>query len=590
MENQLSPLNQAQLSALASLSSNLERDQLLWLNGYFQGLFVKHNQQVAVLLMVPAEKKLKILYGTHTGRSERIASQLADAVSGRGVDVQIVALDNYNVRQLASETNIVCIVSTHGEGEPPAMAEDFHAFITGKRAPLLPNLKYAVVALGDKSYRLFCKTGLDIDQAFSNAGAQAILPVLPLDVDYEEEASQWVSRFAEVFVAGRPGTEIVVKANPVTEKAVAYSAKNPFHATVLDKVKITGRDSDKEVYHLELSLEGSGITYEPGDAVGILANNPPELVESILHELNLSGTEKVLIRNTEYALREALTDRLEITVLNREFVQNYQKLSRSEKLLQIVQDEKLLEDFLFGRDVLDLVQEFPHQPDAQTLAGLLRVIPARLYSISSSQAVVGNEVHITVAAVRFTRKGRSRAGACSSYLADRIQINSTVPVYIEKNPSFKLPENKETPIILIGAGTGIAPYRAFLQQREAENLKGKTWLFFGERRFRSDFLYQVEWQKLLKDGVLEKLDVAFSRDHEEKIYVQHLLAEKSREVFKWLSGGAHIYLCGDMKNMARDVQSGLLRIIEREGGMSAEKAGEFLKKLRKERRFQLDVY
>lgn len=592
MTNLLSPLNEAQLSALATLSSNLDRDQALWLSGYFQGLLANGVAPIAAAT-VPATagptKLLKILYGTHTGRSKLIADQLAETLAARGVETQTVALDNYKSRQLSSETNLVCIVSTHGEGEPPAMAEDFHAFITGKRAPSLPNLRYAVVALGDKSYRLFCKTGLDIDQAFAKAGAQEILPVLTLDVDYEDEATQWVNRFAEVFAASKVETGAVTSAKPA-EKSVQYSYKNPFQATVLDKVKITGRDSDKEVYHLELSLEGSGIAYEPGDAVGILANNPPQLVDAILTELNFSGDETVLIKNTEYALREALSNRLEVTVLNREVIQNYQKLASSTELLKIVQDEKLLEDFLFGHDVLDLLQEYPAKFDAQTLAGLLRIFPARLYSISSSQSVVGDEVHVTVAIVRYAKKGRSRAGACSSFLADRIEIDSTVPVYIEKNPSFKLPEDNDTPIILIGAGTGVAPYRAFLQHREAENLKGKTWMFFGERRFKSDFLYQVEWQKLLKDGVLEKLDVAFSRDQKEKIYVQHRLAERSREIFEWISGGAHIYLCGDRKNMAKDVQSGLLQIIEQEGGMSPEKAGEFLKKLKKERKFQLDVY
>ncbi len=341
MANLLSPLNEAQLTALTSLSSNLDREQLLWLSGYFQGLLAKSVNSVATEpIQVAANQHLKILYGTHTGRSKLIADQLSDVLSVRGVEVQTVALDDYKTRQLTSETNLVCIVSTHGEGEPPAMAEDFHAFITGKRSPKLPDLNYAVVALGDKSYRLFCKTGLDIDQAFSKAGAKAILPVLTLDVDYEDEANAWVGRFADIFANNQQSSGLKTEPKAVAEKAVRYSHKNPFHATVLDKVKITGRDSDKEVYHLELSLEGSGITYEPGDSVGILANNPPELVEAILKELKLSGNETVSIKDNQFEVREALFNQFEITVLNREVIQNYQKLSGNIDLLRIIENEE----------------------------------------------------------------------------------------------------------------------------------------------------------------------------------------------------------------------------------------------------------
>lgn len=591
MGNLLSPLNEAQLTALGSLSSNLDRDQLLWLSGYFQGLLAKSAQPVqSELVQVASKKQLKILYGTHTGKSKLIAGQLSDLLSVWGIEVQTVALDEYKPKQITSETNLVCIVSTHGEGEPPAMAEDFHSFITGKRSPKLPDLNYAVVALGDKSYRLFCKTGLDIDQAFSRAGAHAILPVLTLDVDYEDEVTRWINQFSDIFAKNE-----ISSVQPVTtvihpQKKALYSRNNPFWATVLEKVRITGRGSDKEVYHIELSLEDSGITYDPGDSVGILANNPPELVGAILDELKLTGNETVTIKENELPLREALINQLEITVLNREVIQNYQRISGDKLLLPIIENEELLEEYLYGHDVLDLLQEFPFQVKAQDLADLLRIFPARLYSISSSQSAVGDEVHITVSTVRYFRNGRKRTGACSSYLADRIEVDSTVSVFIEKNPSFKLPADKETPLILIGAGTGIAPYRSFLQHRESNEQKGKAWLFFGERRFHSDFLYQLEWQKFLKEGFLEKLDVAFSRDQDQKVYVQNRLAERSKEVFEWLNKGANIYLCGDMKKMARDVQTTLLQIIETEGGMSSEKALDFLKKLKKEKRFQVDIY
>ena len=590
MSIQLSPLNEQQLSALTSLTGGLNREQLLWINGYFQGLLASSgsNQPVAIS-QAKSSKQLKILYGTHTGRSKTIAGQLAAKLAGRGVEAVSVALDEYKTRQLTAETNVVFIVSTHGEGEPPAMAEDFHGFITGKRAPQLPNLNYSVVALGDKSYKLFCKTGIDIDQALAKSGAKIILPILTLDVDFDEEIERWITDFTDVF-ADIPATSVHSSVSANTLNGETYSRKNPFHATVIDKVKITGRDSDKEVYHVELSLDGSGIAYEPGDSVGILANNPPELVDAILKHSGFDGTESVTIKEGTFSLNEALSEHLEITVINRDVIQKYQEKAGNSELQKIIEDEKLFDQFLYGHDVLDLLEEFPFALSAQDLSDVLRAFPARLYSISSSQAAVGDEVHITVATVRYFHKGRSRGGACSTYLADRIEVDSQVSVFIEKNPAFKLPENEDTPVILIGAGTGVAPYRSFLQHREANNQKGKTWLFFGERRFHSDFLYQVEWQKLLKDGYLEKIDVAFSRDQEEKVYVQNRLIEKQKEVFEWLEKGANIYLCGDMKQMARDVQKTLLQIFETEGGMSEYKAQEYLKTLKKEKRFQTDVY
>ncbi len=590
MSIQLSLLNEQQLSALTSLTGGLNREQLLWINGYFQGLLASSgSNQPATLSQPKSSKQLKILYGTHTGRSKAIAGQLAAKLAGRGVEAVSVALDDYKTRQLTSETNVVFIVSTHGEGEPPAMAEDFHGFITGKRAPQLPNLNYSVVALGDKSYKLFCKTGIDIDQALAKLGAKSILPILTLDVDFDEEVDRWITDFTDVF-ADIPAVSVPANVSGNTLNSETYSRRNPFHATVIDKVKITGRDSDKEVYHVELSLDGSGIAYEPGDSVGILANNPPELVDAILKHSGFGGTELVTIKEGTFSLKDALSEHLEITVINRDVIQKYQEKAGNDKLQEIIKNEERLDQYLYGHDILDLLEEFPFALSAQDLADLLRSFPARLYSISSSQDAVGDEVHITVATVRYSNKGRSRGGACSTYLADRIEVDSQVSVFIEKNPAFKLPENEETPVILIGAGTGVAPYRSFLQHREANNQKGKTWLFFGERRFHSDFLYQVEWQKLLKDGYLEKIDVAFSRDQEEKVYVQNRLIENQKEVFEWLKEGANIYLCGDMKQMARDVQKTLLQIFETEGGMSEEKALEYLKTLKKEKRFQTDVY
>lgn len=591
MSLQINLFNEQQTNALKVLSEGLTREQLLWVNGYFQGLLSAGNLPVAAIAPVASEssQKLTIIYGTHTGRSKTIADKFAVRLKSSGVNIQTVGMDDYKVRQLPQEKNLVVIVSTHGEGEPPAMAEDFYSFVTGKRAPKLPETNYAVVALGDKSYKQYCKTGVDIDEALTRLGAKSIVPLLKLDVDFEDDVNRWIEDFAKALGGIQPVSNVPATSE-TNSQTKEYSRKNPFQATVIDKVKITGRGSDKEVYHLELSLEGSGIQYEPGDSVGILANNPPALVKSILQQAGFTGDEQVPIKDGTFSIQEALSNYLEITVLNREVIQKYQEKTANSVLLDILQNDEKLDQYLYGHDLLDLLQEFPHSFGAQDLADLLRSFPPRLYSISSSQNAVGEEVHITVATVRYHHRNRHREGACSTYLADRIDVDSKVSVFIEKNPAFKLPEKAETPVILIGAGTGVAPFRAFLQHREAGDLKGKTWLFFGERRFHSDFLYQAEWQKLLKDGYLGRIDVAFSRDQAEKIYVQNRLVERQKEVYEWLEKGANIYLCGDMKQMARDVQKTLVRIFETEGGMTPEKAEDYLRQLKKQKRFQLDVY
>ena len=423
MSIQLSPLNEQQLSALTSLTAGLNREQLLWINGYFQGWLASSGaiQPVVNEAQPKSSKQLKILYGTHTGRSKTIAGQLAVKLADRGVEAVSVALDDYKTRQLTTETNVVFIVSTHGEGEPPAMAEDFHGFITGKRAPHLPNLSYSVVALGDKSYKLFCKTGIDIDQALAKSGAKSILPILTLDVDFDEDVDRWIADFTDIFAEILATTTQSNVLNSISNSET-YTRKNPFLATVIDKVKITGRNSDKEVNHVELSLEGSGITYEPGDSVGILANNPPELVEAILKHSGFDGTESVTIKEGGFSLKEALSNHLEITVINRDVIQKYQAKAVNSELQKIIEDERLLDQFLYGHDVLDLLEEFPFTFSAQDLADVLRAFPARLYSISSSQAAVGDEVHITVATVRYSNKGRTRGGACSTYLADVLKL------------------------------------------------------------------------------------------------------------------------------------------------------------------------
>lgn len=595
MSIKFSPLTEVQLKALQQLTAGIQQEQITWLNGYFQGLAgsvatgsateVRPEEQPAEAGALP----LTILYGTHTGRSEALAKALSQKAAERNIKSVIKPMDDYKTKQLKDEKNLLVIVSTHGEGEPPEMAEDFYFFLTGKRVPKLDGLNYSVLALGDKSYKLFCQTGVDMDLSLSKAGAKPLLPIVKCDVDYEDDAEKWGEAVLAELAKQQPNASSAPVRTAAKSEVASYSKKNPFAATVLDKVQITGRDSDKEVYHLELSLEGSGITYEPGDALGVITQNPPQLVDDIIATLGVIDQEVVETRIGKLPFNEALKHHYEVTLLTRDVIEKYAEKTAIEAVKAILEDDKKLDDYLYGHDVLDLLHEFPFKLTATEFLELLRPLPPRLYSISSSQEAVEDEVHITVSRVRYENKGRKRYGACSTFLADRLQIDDEVLIYIDKNPNFRLPQNG-TPIIMVGAGTGIAPYRAFLQQRESAELKGKSWLFFGERHFASDFLYQLEWQKYLQKGFLEKIDLAFSRDQKEKVYVQHKLLEQQKELFEWINNGAIFYLCGDMKYMARDVQAALLEIIQTQGGMTEEQAKAYFKKLKKEKRFMADVY
>lgn len=592
------PLNDEQLKALEQLTHNLEEEQAIWLNGYIQGLTGKATPVPLQAYTAETETTsgvteeilpLTVLYGTHTGRSKLLAEDISQKADAKNIDCQIFPMDDYKTKTLKYEKNLLVIVSTHGEGEPPEMAEDFHAFMTGKRAPKLQGLNYSVLALGDKSYKHFCQTGIDLDQALKKTGATELTPIVTCDVDFEDDAARWMENALEELSKHQSTPANSNQPGVSRYQKTVYSRKNPFEATVLEKVRVTGRESDKEVYHMELSLEDSGIVYEPGDALGVIARNPDPLVDNILATLNDDGSEVIETHAGKVPIKEALKHHYETTILTRDIISKYSAKTGDKKVKAILEDDQKLEEYLYGHDVLDLLQEFPTKLTPIEFLELLRPLPPRLYSICSSQASVENEVHITVSRVQYENKGRWRVGACSAFLADQLDVDDKALIYIEKNHNFRLPANGD-PIIMVGAGTGIAPYRAFLQQRESENKKGKSWLFFGDRRFSSDFLYQVEWQKHLDKGHLEKIDLAFSRDQESKIYVQHKLKDQRKKLFKWLEQGAYFYLCGDMKYMAKDVQATLLEIIEKEGGMTNKKAKEYFKKLKKEKRFQADVY
>lgn len=596
------PLTGKQLAALSEMVKEITPEQIIWLSGFLEGKLSglprsAGSPSVAVVGELTAtHANLAILYGTETGNSKELAEMLAEKAAFKNISARVFSMYDYNYKKLNEEENVAIIVSTHGEGEPPDMAEDFHKYLTGERAPKLDNLNYSVLALGDKSYKYFCKTGEDIDLACKDLGAFRIAPLVKCDVDYENSADIWMNNFllnlapavpVETPVVGEINQNILF--NPTDAGITEFSKKNPYQATVLEKVKITGQGSNKEVYHLELSIEGSGMIYEPGDSVGIFTKNPDVLVEQIIKKTGFDPLQIVDLNNEEHPIEDALKHHLEITILSYDTLQKYYERTKNTDLQKLLNDDKKLDDYLYGHDLLDVLEDFPFEWHAGKLVEILRQLPARLYSISSSMALVGEELHATVSVVRYERKNRLRLGACSTHLIDNIEIEDQVPIYIDKNPGFKLPANGSK-MIMVGAGTGVAPYRAFLQHRESLDLKEGTWLFFGDRNLQSDFLYQTEWQKLLEAKYLEKIDLAFSRDQKEKIYVQHKLLENQREVFDWLENGAYFYLCGNMKYMAKDVNKTLLEIIRSQGGMSDEKAKDYVKKLKREKRFQTDVY
>ncbi len=502
-------------------------------------------------------------------------------------------MSDFKPNNLKKVKNLLIVVSTHGEGDPPDNALTFHEFIHGKRAPKLEDFRYSVLALGDSSYEFFCQTGKDFDKRLEELGGTRITPRVDCDLDFEEPAAVW----AEAVLAGLSEGESSSpspSAASVSASAPAesvYSRSNPFRAEVLENINLNGRGSNKETRHLEISLEGSGLTYQPGDSLGVYPENDPELVDLLLAEMNWDPEEAVRVKEETVTLKEALSSHFEITVLTKPLVEKAAKLSGNEELHQLALDSSRLKSYIDGRDLIDLVRDFkPWSSSAQEFVSILRKIPARLYSISSSFEANPEEVHLTIGAVRYDAHGRERKGVCSILCAERLQPGGTLPVFIQHNENFKMPENPETPIIMVGPGTGIAPFRSFMQEREENGAEGKSWLFFGDQHFVTDFLYQTEWQKWLKDGVLSKLDVAFSRDDEEKVYVQHRMQENSRELFQWLEQGAAVYICGDEKNMAHDVHNTLIDIIEKEGGMSREQAAEYLADMQKNKRYQRDVY
>ncbi len=591
---------------LRDLRESLSTEQLLWASGYMAGLAAVGqpvaNSAVQAVAEPAAEaspaQTLTIWYGTETGNSRGVAQRLADSARERGWKVDLAGLDEVQPRRIGKTGVLVLVVATHGEGDPPETAEAFCKFIQSDRAPALNDLNYAVFALGDSSYPDFCQTGRELDERLAGLGATRLLDRVDCDVDFETQEDPWREQVIETLAplveprAGEPRLQVVGNqtASAASASVNRHDRRNPFAAELLEVSPLTVAPSHKQVAHVELSLEGSGLAWQPGDSLGLWPENDPRLVENIIKLTGANGDDEIGRDGQRLALGQWLTRHAELTQVVRPFVEAWAGLTESRQLTDLLGDRDAFQAWSHQRQVIDIITEFPARLDAQALAGSLRRIAPRLYSIASSPLTADDEIALTVKLEHIGAEEGRRLGVASGQLLERARPGDLLPIYIEANERFRLPVDGERPIIMIGPGTGVAPFRAFVEHRQAQGATGASWLFFGEQHRRTDFLYQLEWQRHLRSGALTRLSVAFSRDQADKVYVQHRLREQGRALHAWLEDGAHVYVCGNGQGMAADVHQALVDIVADHGAKSPEQAEEYLAAMKADHRYQKDVY
>ena len=588
-----SPLSEAQLSQLQQALNGLSATQTAWVSGYLAGISQTGTSMgLATATSSAASARLTILVGSQTGNAKGVAEQLLAQAQGLNINSRLSNMADYKLKELASESHVLVVVSTNGEGEAPDDAMMLHEFLASKKAPKLTGLHYSVCALGDSSYEFYCQTGLEFDQRLAALGAETIVARADCDVDYDDAVAQW-SEVALAAVQQTLTTQSTAAATTadtfVTSGGSSYSKQQPLTTPLLTNQKITGRFSGKDIRHIEIDLQDSGLHYQAGDALGVWFKNDPQLVTSLLALLELNGDSQVTIAEQQLTLQEALICKFELTQCYASFVTAYAELSSAPALTTLLDDKAALRDYCYGRQIIDVIRAQPVNLSSEQLIACLRKLTPRLYSIASSQHEVEDEVHLTVAVVDYEHDCQARVGGASGFL-QRLEAGDEVTVFVEHNDNFRLPSDDNIPVIMIGPGTGIAPFRAFMQERDARESTGNNWLFFGNQHFTDDFLYQTEWQQYLQSGRLTKMSVAFSRDQAQKIYVQDRLREQSAEVYAWLEQGAHIYVCGDADKMAKDVHAALIDIVAEQGQLARNAAEEYVAELRRNKRYQRDVY
>ena len=579
-------------------------EQRLWLNGYLAGLFTNAENAPAINTGPAAPKPpLLLLYGSQTGTAEGVAKKTAKTAEARGFSPRMVCLDKFESVDLTKEERVLVITSTYGDGEPPDNAQGFWNWLSSDTAPRLEHTQFSVLALGDTNYPAFCEFGKKCDARLEALGAKRLAPRVDCDVDYETPATAWTDGVFAVMAPakdskdsknGRDTKDMAALApSPLSPSEEGHSRQNPFPARLLANRLLNAEGSAKEVRHFEISLEGSGLEYEVGDALGVIPTNCNELVADLLAALGCDGEEAVKLSDSaETSLRLALAQHYDITRPSSDLLKAVAERGAAGGELAPLLDPARrgdLKTWLWGREIIDVIAGLAKPFTPAEFIPLLKKLQPRLYSISSSLKAHPGEVHLTVGAVRHDNHGRPRKGVCSTFLADRAG-DAPVHVFVQPSHGFKLPTDPSLPVIMVGPGTGIAPFRAFLQERHATNAPGKNWLFFGDQTRASDFLYRDQLEAWLADGHLTRLDLAFSRDQAEKLYVQQRMIEAAAELWSWLQAGAHFYVCGDASRMAKDVDAALHQVIETAGGMNAEAAAEYVKKLKADKRYQRDVY
>jgi len=573
--------------AIAALNRVIEHTsptQRSWLAGFLAGYEAAGAPAAAPVAAPVARPALTILFATESGNSEALARKAGKDASRLGFAPRVLDAAEATPSDLARTERLLVIAATWGEGEAPARAMDFMAALLADSAPRMDKVNFAVLALGDRAYAQFCATGHAIDERLAALGGHRAAPLLECDLDYDAPAAAWLGTTLPALrgAEAEPAPSVIhVDFGAVGGEAREYTKSNPFGAEITDLVNLNSSRSAKQTFHVELSLVGSGLTYLPGDAIGIAPENDPAVVEAVLDAAGLAG---------DAALHAALVSKHDVSTLSAHVVRSLAELTGDPSIKDLAGDPEQLAEFLPGRHVVDLLTAFPNKLTPAQLTGLLRPLPPRLYSVASSQAMVGEEAHLLVGAVRYQTHGRDRGGVASTHIADRRRAGDQLGIHVKANPHFRLPSDPATPIVMIGPGTGVAPFRAFMQERDAAGITGKSWLFFGDQHYTHDFLYQLEWQDLIERGVLGRLDVAFSRDQDAKVYVQNRMWDARRDLHASIEDGATLYVCGDQVRMARDVHATLRDIIADGSGIAAEAAEERLAAMKKQGRYRLDVY
>ncbi|AYN24651.1 assimilatory sulfite reductase (NADPH) flavoprotein subunit [Buchnera aphidicola] len=589
------PFSIDKVENLEKIEKNCSNIQYAWLSGYFWNLA---NQTSSKLISEPnelfqkddTEKIITIISASQTGNATLLAKRFNEYLNNENKKTNLVNVSDYNFKKIKNEKFLVLIISTQGEGEPPEEALSFYKFIMSKKAPRLDNLYYSIFGLGDISYDLFCQSGKDFDKRFSELGAKRLLNRLDADIEYEENYIKWSKDL--LFSINQIDIPFLKKNNKdnLINGLNVYTKYKPASATILVNQKITGRNSTKDVHHIEIDISDLNIIYTPGDALGVWYQNSSQLINQILKLLSIDTFDKVQVKDKLITVFEALKNNFELTINTKHIVQKYADITQNKFLQKIISNDKDLNNYVKQTPLLNMINDYPKKLSSQQLINILRPLKPRLYSISSSQSETSDEVHITVGVVKKIISGSLHLGGASGYLSQFLKVDDSIKIFIEKNNNFRLPENKDLPIIMIASGTGIAPFRSFMQQRDNDGSKGKNWIFFGNPNFTEDFLYQLEWQRFLKNGLLTKMSLAWSRDQKQKIYVQDKIRENGKELWAWIEQGAQIYVCGNASKMAKDVEKALLDVFSKNSSMNIEESSEFLNDLRIKRRYQRDVY